>query len=250
MVYTIIVCLLAIVLGSLIILPFVVIPVIARFKMRFPYESGLVLVSHEYLPKYISEVFSQTWRMVRPDGFEAAMDVLEPEQEPAMTTTYFRFFVNPKERDMALAMISIGGSGEEKRVTGGFMEFWTEFASGNKITTNNNGTPTAFKDVPESQIFRYPGEMDLRALYTIHQKNLSAYGGGEEKILPPEGDEFQYMRDSLMKDMELQVQTGYLYLDQSLNMYRPTWKGAFLMMWKNVIGTIRMKYGTPKKSSS
>jgi len=132
-----------------------------------------------------------------------------------MTTTYFRFFVNLKERDMAFAMISIGGSGEEKQVTGGFMEFWTDFASGNRITTNNNGTPPTFRDVPESPTFRYPGEMDMHILYTIHQKNLSIYGG-EEKILPPEGEEFKYMRDLLMKDMEMQVSTGYLYLDKSL----------------------------------
>ena len=246
MIYTIILCLIAVVLGILIIPPFIVLPVIARFKMRFPYDSELALISHEYLPKYISEVFSQTWHMIRPDGFEAVMDVLEPEQEPAMTTTYFRFFVNLKERDMAFAMISIGGSGEEKQVTGGFMEFWTDFASGNRITTNNNGTPPTFRDVPESPTFRYPGEMDMHILYTIHQKNLSIYGG-EEKILPPEGEEFKYMRDLLMKDMEMQVSTGYLYLDKSLSMYRPTWKGAFLMTWKNVIGIIRMKYGTRRK---
>ncbi|MDM8548507.1 hypothetical protein QUF72_00615 [Desulfobacterales bacterium HSG2] len=250
MFYTIIISLVIIVLGIIIIPPFIVIPIIARFKIRMPRDSGLLLMDTAYLPKYVAQLLSQVTYVLKSLGFEAVADVFEPEHEPAMSTTYFRLFVNQTEKDMAVTIISLGNSGQEKRVTNAYVEFCTHFSTDNKISTNNNGMPPVFKDVPESRIFRFPGEQDMGTLYNIHQQKVSEFIGEAENRLPREGGELDYLRDSLIREMDLQLKTGYLYFDESADAYRPTWKGAFLMMWKSAIGAVRMKYRQKKEARS
>lgn len=250
MVYTIIIALVVIILGLIIIPPFIVIPIMARFKVRMPCNPELLVMDTEYLPRYVVQLLSQVTYILKTEGFEVVVDAIEPEHEPVMTTTYFRFFVNQARKDMAVMIISLGDSGQDKEVKNAYVDFSSEFSTGDKITTNNNGTPPVFKKVPESRIFRYPGERDLAMLYHIHQQNVSEYMGDAEKRLPRKGQEVEYMRDSLIREMDLQIKTGYLYLDESAGAYRPTWKGAFLMMWKSAIGALRMKYRQRKEARS
>ena len=36
---------------------------------------------------------------------------------------------------------------------------------------------------------------------------------------------------SLARDYARQAEAGYFYLDEEADVYRPTWKGAYLMTW-------------------
>ncbi|MCP4110471.1 MAG: hypothetical protein GY749_33945 [Desulfobacteraceae bacterium] len=241
MIYTIIVSVIIIVIGLIIIPPFVVIPVIARFKIRMPRDPGLLVMDPKYFPKYVSEYLSHIRSLLKNEGFEMALDAIQPEQEPDMTTSYFRLFVNKAKQDTAVAIISLGNSKEgEKRVTNAFTEISTEFSPDKKITTNNIVTPPVFRDVPENPIFRFPGEQNLGVLYKTHQKIVSEAGENGKRFLPPRGGELKYLRDTLVNSLDMQIKTGYLYSDEAGGVYRPTWKGAFLMMWKSAFGTIKM----------
>ncbi len=241
MIYTIIVSIIIIVLGLIIIPPFVVIPVIAHFKIRMPHDPKLLVMDPKYFPKYVFEYLSHITYLLKNEGFEMALDAIEPEQEPDMSTSYFRLFINRTACDTAVTIISLGSSkGDEKRVTNAFTEFSSEFSPDLKITTNNIVTPPVFRDVPENPIFRFPGEQDLGVLYKTHRQIVSEAGENGERFVPPKGGALKYLRDAQVKSLDMQIKTGYLYSDEAAAAYRPTWKGAFLMMWKSAFGTVKM----------
>ena len=55
-------------------------------------------------------------------------------------------------------------------------------------------------------------------------------GGGAKKVYE-EGQAEPYLCSVIVESYEEQVGFGWLYLDSAAGVYRPTWKGAFLMTW-------------------
>lgn len=239
MIYTVILSISLAILALLIIPPFIIMPVMARFKMRMAADPGLVKMDPRYFPKYVAQSFAKISDTLKHIGFKVCGDALDSEKM-VDETGYFRLFINREAGDMAVAIISLAGSGNKKRVSNAYVEFCTEFPGGRGFATNNNGTPNTFKPVPERKIIRFRKEKDLHRLYSIHQRESSCFGGDAKRILPQKGKELDYLTEALVNELDRQVKTGYLYLDKSS--YRPTWKGAFLMAWKSIFGMIRMKY--------
>ena len=57
---------------------------------------------------------------------------------------------------------------------------------------------------------------------------------GTKRPLPPSDQWANELSNSTQKEMQDQTVTGYFYLDSRGEYYRLTWKGTFLMTWKQL----------------
>jgi hypothetical protein len=110
------------------------------------------------------------------------------------------------------------------------------FRYGPRLTTHNNTTMLA-TGTPLHAIYHFPDIKDAGRLYRLH-KALAARSGLHDKVFRLD-DEFHgdaaatvaaFILDGYTDDVEL----GYLYPSPAEKLYRPTWKGAFLMKWKSM----------------
>jgi hypothetical protein len=212
---------------------FIVAPFLFRFQFTISSRPTLMSVKTKHLPMDILEYYKDKTSALAELGFKPVLDMKSSDHVPRVTG-YIRLHMNHETKDMAFCTCFDNKNGPE-----GYVEFCTEFASNNKISTNNSRNLNPFKKIPNHKIKRYRKIDHIHELYQIHQKNIQAYGKDEAKVLPPKQMTFQHMLQQCLDDTKFKVETGYLYFDQDESVYRPTWKGAFIMAGVNVINILR-----------
>ncbi len=156
------------------------------------------------------------------------------------TTLFLTLFMNSTQGDAAMVTQIECQIGTSPRTSVHYTEFYTEFADGCELNTNNSHLPSAYSPILGKEIYRMRKVKDPQTLYRIHRYLL-----GEKtraiSILPPVGEVVTELCRSMQIDLNKQVEAGYFYLDMVSQKYRPTWKGAILITWKLVwpIGMIR-----------
>jgi hypothetical protein len=143
------------------------------------------------------------------------------------TRTSLTFFLNHDEMDQAVVAHIIA----EPHVATFYFEFATEFWDGGEMCTNNSPHPSIFAKLPDKVIYRVPHLQDPRRLDGVH-KALVSRRPRVGKKMPPQGQEEDSLCQSMARDLRRQAETGYLYLDDSGEWFRPTVKGAILMTWR------------------
>ena len=131
-------------------------------------------------------------------------------------------------------MIGYAETAQAACIQAKYVEFCTVMTDGNEVCTNNSSVISSFRTVPEKTVLQFPQVDDPVRLYTIHEKLLPQYANVVGKQLPLKGNEVEALCDSMAADCARQIETGYLYVDETGECYRPTWKGAFLMTWKQL----------------
>ena len=221
-------------------LPLLLGPILVRFTLKLSANPDLAHIDSDRLPPAVRSYFDARTGPLQDLGFRIVADLVQTGFIPNLTSL-IRLFVHPDNRDGAICVCMESGRGVG-RIHAAYVEYATTFADGRELCTNNSPSPNSFAPVPEKQLHRLPAVEDPRELYEIHREAAARFGGNTGRILPRDEDAIRTLARSMREDTARQVRTGYLYLDRAAQCYRPTWKGACFMTWKQVFkGAIERK---------
>ena len=214
----------------LLVFQFVVAPVIIRFRHTHPASPEFEPINVGQLPPHVADSFTRFIHAMEADGF--------------MFVGYFRqlaymrnvgFFMtllkNTVTGDIA-TIIFLFRKGGLVPLTTSQIEFCTGFADGTEVNTNNGQYPSTFKTYPEKRIFKFPELHNPRLMYQLHRRLCANSAPGIKSLKAADGKEAFQLSYGAVKEIRKQAEFGYFYLDEKSNLFRPTWKGAFLMTWK------------------
>jgi hypothetical protein len=136
---------------------------------------------------------------------------------------------NWEQKDRAMVVHILAESPPVTRVVSNYVEFYTHFADGSEVDTNNSRQPAGFVEVPEKKVYRVPHLTDVKRLYTLHRA-LLAQRPAPEKFLP--GAEVSSLITVMERDYAREASFGRLRLDKSGMWYRLTVKGAIISALK------------------
>jgi len=113
------------------------------------------------------------------------------------------------------------------------VELVARFVGGRTLTVHNSPLPGVFGPVPGKEKVRLRDVRDPTRLVRIYQALVAQrYGALRREPADYQADPGAFLAAAMTRELRQQVDTGYLWLDDRAGVYRPTWKGAFLMTWK------------------
>jgi len=107
------------------------------------------------------------------------------------------------------------------------------FADGKRIVTANIRKIGILPPDPKSESMNFSWVREAATLCEVHRRRLEAAGrADEERVSFVAGTEIAYLQSEHEYEMQRFVATGYKRLDRRSNIYKFTWKGAYLSTWK------------------
>ena len=110
--------------------------------------------------------------------------------------------------------------------------FVTRFSEVSQFETSNSGVPTPLVKLPLRPCVQLPASMKFEDLLIAHQALAKKFHPGGERLLPVEGQELAMMKRKMTEINQYQIQAGRWVLDATPNVYRTTWKCAFISGWQ------------------
>ena len=223
-------------LALLFTLPYWFGPILIRFTMRQSAEPELHTfdVDDPMLPFEVANHFRRVRAALEPLGFEVVEGMALPDQTPRVKALLLMLVHRPN-KDAALATAIYAKMHGESTLQTAYVEFVSRYRDGTAVQTNNTEQLSAFAPRPHITSIRLPMIRKPDRLYQLHQAAATRHNPSSRKVLRLEqefrGDAVAYMARAMVEELEGQIQTGYMYLSPGENVYRPTWKGAFLMTW-------------------
>ncbi len=218
---------------------YLLLPLVIKATQKFRAEPSLDIFDPEInpIPQAAVEFFESTAREMEQVGFSIVEDVLVPNQVPNAISV-FALFENSMEQDQAIAAVIWGfteqGNIKTILLRNDHVEFVTEFDDGSEIDTNNT-EDCAFAPVSHKTVLRFPNVKRPSRLYRVHQRAVEEFATGKKKRrLPATEQLIEELKRGVTKELHDQIATGFLYLDSTQQYYLPTFKGAYLMSWKQM----------------
>jgi hypothetical protein len=147
----------------------------------------------------------------------------------AHTGTIVALFSHPNTNDYASFVLS---SAPHRRDS--YLEFSTEFSSGMRLETNNNGILPLTPDPKSVLVFRFSEMKEPRALYRRHRQLIEKHAPGAWVKPGTKGQEILHWARTAENYGPRHAQAGYMKLSGGSGSYQLTWKGASLMAWKTL----------------
>jgi hypothetical protein len=146
----------------------------------------------------------------------------------SVATGQLTLMEHPETLDAAKILVT--RSGTSRHVS---LIFQTRFDDGTEIVTANNQITAGLPPVPGVTAIWLPEERDPRRLGHVHDQVRDGLGAGKKR-LPVGPDPVAFLEAGRDRMHAHFVQTGYFYLDEAGGVYRPTWKGAVLITWRQL----------------
>jgi len=196
-----------------------------------------------HVARYFGKVDESLIRLgFRPLGGIALTDPMP--RVKAITVLY----VHPTHDDSALVSVIYGILDENEQANSGaheplqmrYVEFFSRFddETVRQILTNNSDNAGSFPPRPSDLTFRFPHVSDIEHLYHLHERLVERHSPSSRKIVRAlkefHGDLAKYLHSVLVETYRTQEQTGYLIYDAANRRWRPTFRGAGLMMWREL----------------
>jgi hypothetical protein len=203
-------------------------------------------VQSEETPEAFAAAYRRAEPFMQEIGFRIAGCLRVTNSAPGGRIV-IALFENAKERQTAQLFTVIARVGFVlKTVT--VLVLITEFDDGTKLITSNSRIPVIMPRVRIRQgSAAFPKITRPRRLFEIHQASVARYGGGATRLEPSIEDPAEYLRQRWRTESATFLETGYYYHDEKHDVYRPTWRGAYLMAWKllwpvkPILGLIRKR---------
>lgn len=189
------------------------------------------------LPPPVREAFDRDVPRVEALGFSVVGYFYQRamrEDETLELDNYLASLRNEETGDTAQLMeISVRSAKAENHLS--VRGFSAEFAEGDSLSTVAARQVSSFKPDPRHPTFRLPEVDDPRLLFTAHRRLREREAPGRAAVLPTRGLEVVHLSHVETRALRQQAEFGYYRFDAEADMFRPTWKGAFLMtarqMW-------------------
>jgi hypothetical protein len=135
-----------------------------------------------------------------------------------------------KTQTLYVAKILVTKAGKTRHVT---LLFQARFEDGTEINTANNQVTAGLPPLPECTTLWLPRVRDAKELYRIHFEFTNGLRTSKKR-LSIGNDPLSLLVATRTRMLDHFVETGYYHFDEQRSVYRPTWKGAFLMSWRQI----------------
>jgi len=203
-------------------------PLALRNTFRFSAHCRPQLLAAQEWPAEVTEHLRTLTLQLRNLGFEFS-GCYDLGELGVHTDTVVAVFNHPDTHDYASFIVSSAA-----HLTDSYLEFSTEFSSGLRLETNNNGVLPLTPDPKNMRVFRFPEIEEPCALYCLHRQLIEKHAEGAWAKPEARGQEIQRWVRAAENYGPRHAQTGYMKLVAGSESYQLTWKGAILMAWKRL----------------
>ena len=211
---------------------YLITPIIIRFTQKMSAAPKFGPVDLSTLPAPAAQFLGNCQQALESEGFEMVGHLSWQNSAPNLFPL-LSLFMNRKTQVKAVAAAIYVVTPQGAKLTTSYVEFITRYQDETVLGTSNTAMLGTYKHGPKQKSLRMPGLQSPTELYEIHRRRMAQIGGAIEP-LPAIGTEIAVQEQRMIEDFEEQVQFGRLYLDRTSNLYRPTWKGAYLMTWSQL----------------
>jgi hypothetical protein len=225
--------------GFLAIYLWIIAPIRGRFLLWFarPLRSKK-FEPDDSVPAHISKRIQRITADLNEVGFSRVVSY-RTDGGTGNFTHFSAEFENVRERCLAGMAVSCRGHPLEPVGTVGLV-FQTSFRDGSKVGTLNQEMPgSLFPEEPSCLAVELPMP-DPEMQFQVHAAVVRRHAATEDRIAVPT-DPIAYRQAQDEENYARLMDAGYLFYDARDDVYRPTWKAAILMCWKNQwpVGAIR-----------
>jgi hypothetical protein len=215
-------------------------PLILLAQQKFEARPRMVrfdLRDYEW-PAEIERLFTEATAALRQEGFDIAECVFLPTAVPNVKTAVV-LLVNREESDSAIVTAMYAQPVTATSLRTLYVEFSTRSDDDAVFDTNNSSQLGAFPQRERTDLYQFVRVADARMLYRLHAAILQRHGCiRSRRILRLDhqyrSDAVAWLQDSMIEEFEAAAQAGYLRLTDDRQFYRPTLKGAYLIVWKEL----------------
>jgi hypothetical protein len=210
--------------------PYLLGPIAVRFSQRFPARPLFVPydpIQHP-LPDELAATFKESVDALVRTGMRLLGDFAHANK---MTKVQLRvaFLGDPLGQEHAL-VVAAQSTNPKVKMTACFVEFPTRFADGGALSVSNSGEPDIYPQAPGRVLERFPQVRDPARLRRVNASLLARFYGSRSRIsLEPADDLAAVIQEASTREYHLQTTTGYMWLDERAQAYRPTMFGAWVM---------------------
>jgi len=210
--------------------PYVLGPIAVRFDQRFPARPLFVPydpIQHP-LPDELAATFKESVDALVRTGMRLLGDFAHAN---TMTKVQLRvaLLAEPSGQEHAL-VVAAQSTNPKVKMTACFVEFPTRFVDGGALSVTNSGEPDIYPQSPGRAIERFPQVRDPARLRRVNAALLARFFGSRQRVpLEPKDDIAAFIQEASTREYHLQTTTGYLWLDERAQVYRPTMRGAWVM---------------------
>lgn len=216
-------------------LPYVFGPILLRLTMTQQADPEVVPfpIDHPDLPLPVREHFDDVTDELAAIGFDSIAGLALPRQM-ANVKVVILMFANRKTKDAAIAT-AIYADKLDPPLQTAYVEIISRYRDGTLVQTNNSNQIGAFPTKQGVTTTQFPTVTKADRLYRVHQALAERHGSSAGKLqrLDEEfhGDAAFYLARAIREELEGQIDSGYMFLASGGEVFRPTWKGAFMMCW-------------------
>lgn len=219
-------------LVGLVLLPFILGPVLVKTTQRLPAKPRFEHIDpNEGLSSEVYELFKASLGPMQEIGFTEQVFLRQDEQMPGQTVNLCAL-TNPQTHDMGMVVHMMQQVEAGKPIKVPYVEYFTRYEDETSVTTNNNDEIMPFPKQEGRRTTQVPEIKDPKRVHEIHRVLMGVDQHGPIKPAPMADGLEATVIESMVKEFETQIGTGYLVLDPGGECFRPTWKGAILMTWK------------------
>ena len=212
---------------------FIIAPIIIHSTLKYKVHPTIEKCLFEDMAPDAGFYLDQIAQALRVCGFNLAESLSIIDHVPKMKY-YQTLFINRATGHMALGTVIYRKKGESLVMILKCLEFLTQFADGHKVETTNVKMAAGFPPSTVRKVFRLPQLQDPYQLYEVHRILVSRSDTGAGRFVPPVGSENVFLVGEINQEMERLVSVGWFCHHEKYHSYRPTWKGSFLMTWKQL----------------
>ena len=211
---------------------YLITPIIIRFTQKMSAAPKFEPVDLYALPAPAAQFLGSCQQALEAEGFEMVGHLSWQNSAPNLFPL-LTLFMNRATQVKAVAAAIYVVTPQGAKLTTSYVEFITRYQDDTVLGTSNTAMLGTYKHGPKQKSLRLPDVLSPTELYGIHRRRMAQIGGVIEP-LPAIGTEITAQEQRMIEDFEEQVQFGRLYLERTSNLYRPTWKGAYLMTWSQL----------------
>lgn len=204
----------------------IVLPIRAHGKKNNP--PAWQDTSADELSPEMQEFLGNAVLAFRGEGFEVAANLHSPASA-AGAAIFVARLVNRSSGDLATVSMAAQKFTRAMEVT-----VYTQLADGRRMNTISSGRPRVLPRDPHEQIEIFPPTTGAAELCEIHRRRLERAGMAGLPRAPFPDDHVQRLGEIWDEQMRWLVRCGYHRPANDPGRYRPTWKGAFLITWRQL----------------
>ena len=208
-------------------------PILIRFTQRVPAKPAFVPFdeSRHPIPADVAAALRETVAALAGEGFTVAADLFRPGSANDATTRAV-LLDHPATGEQALvAALHLSTNVLTQKLC--YVEVLNKFADGRSMSVMNSPQLRVFAPVAAKVVEQLPDVRDpVRVLEVSRALMRRDYDKARRARVNYRGDPARYLSEAMVRELTQQIQTGYLWLDESAAVFRPTWKGALLMTYK------------------